>query len=76
MRGRGRPQLGHSVPLPKPGEQVGTRARAREKRESDARRRAARFWMLREAGTSYGAIMWAAGALYLAWPSRSISATC
>lgn len=35
--------------------------RAREGREADARRRAAMFWMLREAGSSYGAIARATG---------------
>lgn len=34
--------------------------RARERREADARRRAAMFWMLREAGASYAEIARAA----------------
>ena len=35
--------------------------RARERRAADARRRAAMFWMLREAGASYAAIARGAG---------------
>ncbi len=35
--------------------------RAKERRAADARRRAAMFWMLREAGASYGEIARAAG---------------